>query len=143
MIVIYCNYLHSKLCFLVLAFEGFFSFWVSLHIYIYIYIVGDEDPGIQTDRLRAMPGVQTLESTNRVSSGKYKWPYASVERLQHLRMPRMPTCPREVKNQGWKLTGANRGQGGRFAANLGSKEGGRIKYPSPPFNALHSLSWPH
>ena len=130
--------------FLGLGLRGFFPFgfpFIYIYIYVYVcmYIVGDEDLGIQTNRLRAMPGVRTSESTNRVSLGKYKWPYASVERLQHLRMLRIPTCPREVKNQGWKSTSANRGRGGRFVTNLGSKEGGRIKYPS----LLHLMLYTH
>ena len=111
-------------------------FWQIFNLCI--YIVGDKDSRIQIDRLRAMPGVWTSKSTNRVSSGKYKRPYASAERLQCPRTPRMPTCPREVENQGWKPTDANWGRGGRFATKLGRKEEGRIKHPSPPHLMLYT-----
>ena len=88
-----------------------------------------------------MPRVQTSESTNRMFSGKYKRPYASAKRLKCLRTLRMATCPRVVENQGWKPMDANQGWGGRFVANLGRKEGGRIKHPSPPHLILCTHCW--
>ena len=70
---------------------------------------GDENPRIQTDKLRIASYVRTLKYTNNIPLGKYEQPPIGAGKPKHLRTPRSPVHSREAEIPCYRPSRTNRG----------------------------------